>query len=335
MPTVPGCRNDNHKLMAQVVKLLNSRFFLFLLVLVIALGLAGCNGPTPQADHSPQRVLYFPQHDEPLETDKGGRYFFGTLIARDGCLRFDYSDVNSPDYTLLPVWPAGFSVNFQDGSIRVIDSSGLFVAQVGDDVRFSGRSIGGNTWVLTRDGPDPEWRPQTQRKWRRQLQEWQQKDRELQQRFSVECPGPFLIVGDEVSAVGPDEPTVISVPGSTVFLVREKSRRGGKSVTLAYYYPRELVLDGDCLRLRYEEDRPGWLVSWPAGFTPHFEGDQVEIRNGGGKTVARIGDMLEMSGLVGSEEHNLYSTRCPGSIFHGLEMKNLTLDNLKPLHDRK
>ena len=188
---------------------------------------------------------------------------------------------------------------------------------------------------MTRDGPDPEWRPQTQRKWQRRLKEWQQKDRERQQRFSVECPGPFLIVGDEVSAVGPDEPTVVPAPGSTRLFLRENSRRGGKIVPAVYYFPRKLVLDGDCLRLRYEEKRPGWLVSWPAGFTPHVEGGEVEIRNGGGKTVARIGDMLEMSGLTDSEEHNLYSARCPGSIFYGLEMRNLTLDNLKPLHDPK
>ncbi len=147
MSTDPGCPNDNPKLVAQVVGLLKSRLLPVLLVLVISLGLAGCNGPPPQADNSPQRIDYFPQHDEPLRTDRGGEYFFGELFVRDGCLRLDYSDVNFPNYTLLPVWPAGFSVNVQDSSIRVIDSTGLIVAHVGDKVRFSGYSIGEDTWV--------------------------------------------------------------------------------------------------------------------------------------------------------------------------------------------
>lgn len=293
----------------------------FLLALVISLGLAGCNGLPPQADHSPQSGVSFPQHDEPLETDRGGEYLFGKLIARDGCLRLDYSDSNLPDYTLLLVWPPGFSVNVSDDSIRVIDKTGQIVAHVGDDVRFSGRLITEDVLFLAnRNKPVSEWPP----RWRRQLAEWQQKEREWQQRFSVECPGPFLIVGDEVSVVGPDEPTLVSAPGSTVFLVREKSRKGPKSLIAIGHGPRELVLDGDCLRLRYEgDDHPGHLVSWPAGFTPHVEDGEVEIRNGGGKTVARIGDMIESVGGV-SHDENPYSARCPGRILHAPAMVNLT-----------
>ena len=141
MSTDPGCPNDNAKLVAQVVGLLKSRLLRALLVLGISLGLAGCNGPPPQADNSSQRIDYFPQHDEPLRTDRGREYFFGEVFVRDQCLRLDYSDTTFPDYTLLLVWPAGFSVDVKDSSIRVVDNTGLIVAHVGDDVRFSGRPI--------------------------------------------------------------------------------------------------------------------------------------------------------------------------------------------------
>ena len=293
----------------------------FLLVLVISLGLGGCDGLPSQVDNSPEVVAFFPQHDEPLVSDRGGEYLFGELILRDGCLRLDYSNSDVPDYTLLLVWPPGLSVRVDDDSIRVIDSAGLVVAHAGDDVRLSGRLITRDVLFLAdRDRPVSEW-PQ---RWRRQLEEWQEEEREWQQRFSVECPGPFLIVGDEVSVVGPDEPTMVSAPGSTVFLVREKSRRGPQDFIAVRNAPHELVLDGDCLRLRREgHDHPGHLVSWPAGFTPHIADGEVEIRNGGGRTVARVGDMVEPVGGVVSDD-NHYSARCPGRLFHAPVIINLT-----------
>ena len=293
----------------------------FLLVLVISLGLASCNGMPPQAVHAPQSTVPSPQHNEPLESDGGGEYFFGRLVARDGCLRLDYSNPNLPDYTLLLVWPPGLSVSVNDDAIRVIDGTGLIVAHAGDDVRLSGRLITRDVLFLAnRDKPVSEW-PQ---RWRRQLEEWQEEEREWQQRLSTECPGPFLIVGDEVSVVGPDEPTVVSARGSTVFLVREKSRRGPKDLIAVKNAPHELVLDGDCLRLRHEgHDHSGHLASWPAGFTPHIEDGEVEIRNGGGKTVARVGDMIEPVGGVPSDD-NPYSSRCPGRLFHAPSIINLT-----------
>ena len=156
------------------------------------------------------------------------------------------------------------------------------------------------------------------------MQEWQKVEREWQQRLSVECPGPFLIVGDEVSAVGPDEPTVISVPGSTLRFQRRKSVPGQKETTLVAS-TAELVLDGDCLRHGYgNEDRPGPSISWPAGFTPHIEDGEVEIRNGAGRTIVRVGDMLQLVGHVESDVANLHSERCPGGIWFVGIMKNLT-----------
>ena len=223
-----------------------------LLALAILLVVAGCSGS----------ITHFPQHDEPLRTDRGNEYFFGELIARDGCLRLDYGTGYFEGLTLLLVWPPGFSVSVEDGPVRVIDTAGSMVAKLGDDVRFSGRAIGESVRPVYKDEPGPD-QPQARLRWREELKEWQQVEQEWQQRLSVDCPGPFLMVGDEVTVVGPDEPTVISIPGSTLFFPRRKSIRGPRASHLLAN-TSELVLDGDCLRLGHGNDREkGTLIEWP------------------------------------------------------------------------
>ena len=291
-----------------------------LIVLALAL-LTNCQG---------QVVGHFPQHDEPLRTDRGNEYFFGELIARDGCLRLDYSTGYFEGLTLLLVWPPGFSVSVEDGPVRVIDTAGSMVAKLGDDVRFSGRAIGESVRPVYKDEPGPD-QPRARLRWREQLKEWQQVEQEWQQRLSVDCPGPFLMVGDEVTVVGSDEPTVLSIPGSTLFFPRRKSIQGPKESHLLAN-TGEVVLDGDCLRLGHGNDREkGTLIEWPAGFAPYIEGGEVEIRNGAGRTIARVGDSIEVVGIVGRYEDNPYGTKCPGRLWHVEgKIENLTTPIQEP-----
>ena len=315
-----------------------------LLSLVILLGVAGCDGSppdaatsevvrvpeTPPAPYATTLVTHFPQHDEALWTDRGNEYFFGKLVARDGCLLLDYGTGYFEGLTLLLVWPSGFSVSVEGGLVRIHDTEGSVAASLGDDVRFSGRSIGEDVWPVYADEPGSD-QPQAQLRWRQELKEWRQVEQEWQQRISVDCPGPFLMVGDEVTVVGPDEPTVISIPGSTLFFLRQKSIRGPKASHLMEY-TGELILDGDCLRLGHGNERAkGALVEWPAGFTPYIEDGEVEIRNGAGKTIARVGDSIRVVGHSGGAQHNLYSATCPGSFRYASAVQNLT----KPLQQPK
>ncbi len=291
-----------------------------LLALAILLVVAGCK----------VSVTHFPQHDEPLRTDRGNEYFFGELIARDGCLRLDYSTGYFEGLTLLLVWPPGFSVSVEDGPVRVIDEADSMVAKLGDGVRFSGRAIGESVRPVYKDEPGPD-QPRARLRWREQLKEWQQVEQEWQQRLSVDCPGPFLMVGDEVTVVGSDEPTVLSIPGSTLFFPRRKSIQGPKESHLLAN-TGELVLDGDCLRLGHGNDREkGTLIEWPSGFAPYIEGGEVEIRNGAGRTIARVGDSIEVVGVVGRYEDNPYGATCPGGLWHvEAEIKNLTTPLQQP-----
>ena len=274
-------------------------------------------------------IRQFPQHDEPLRTDRGNEYFFGRMVARDGCLRLDYQLSGYLEgLTLLVVWPHGFSISAEGASLRVLDSVGSITANLGDYVRFSGRSIGENVRVAwaVESGPDP---PQLPLRRRQQLEEWQRTERLWQQRLSVDCPGPFLMVGDEITVVGQDEPTVIPVPDSTLLFVRQRSIKGPIESELLGT-TAELVLDGDCLRLGRGENHEDYLIEWPAGFAPHIEVGEVEIRNGVGRTIARVGDFVKVVGSLGRYEGNPYSSRCPGRFWHVTKIENLTRPLLQP-----
>ena len=86
-----------------------------------------------------------------------------------------------------------------------------------------------------------------------------------------------------------------------------------------------MLLDGDCLRVgtspnlkRYPDpDRS----CGPLGLTPHIEDGVVRVRNGAGRTVARVGDEIGMGGgeVSASFVSELYypgmSERCPGKFW--------------------
>ena len=239
-------------------------------------------------------VVAFPQHDfEETVINRGDNRYFGELVLIDGCLRLDLGDGGrGQGHTtpLLLVWPASFSLSVKGSSVRIIDGTGLIIAHLGDDVRISDGYPGRSEDSLRRL-------------------------RELEQRLSADCPGDYLgryiVVGDEVSAVGPDEPTVVPLPGSMLYFQRSKTPRGSGETELALLMG-ELILDGDCLRVRADSDGESYFVVWPPGFTPHIEDGVVHVRNGGGQLIARVGDRLRMGGGYSSapSEH-----KCPGPLF--------------------
>ena len=69
-----------------------------------------------------------------------------------------------------------------------------------------------------------------------------------------------------------------------------------------YYVYGELLHSGDCLRVSYADQvdlvatRDGLLVVWPRGFDFEDDGGVFEVFDAGGRSVARVGDSLRMSG---------------------------------------
>ena len=258
-----------------------------------------------QVSNQPAQIVGFPQYEGAPMLPEGSK--FGELIVVDGCLRLRrYPDPNYPDpdqnpVSLLLIWPENFTLTTKSDSVQIIDGAGLIAARVGDDVRFSGHGVCSEGWCGITDIGEID----------------------LRQPLPEGCPGPYWIVGEEVSAVDPDEPTVVSIPGSTLFFPRQKSVKGPRAVMTALN-GGELILDGDCLRVGRMNDRyADPAIVWPAGFTPHIEDGVVQVRDGAGRTIARVGDELYMGGgeVSASFVSELYypgkSEKCPGKFWIG------------------
>ena len=246
------------------------------------------------ASDQPARIVGFPQYEGAPMLPEGSK--FGELIVVDGCLRLRrYPHPNFPDQTpvsLLLVWPENFTLSTKGDSIQIINGAGLIAARVGDDVRFSGHGVCAEGWCGITDIGEID----------------------LLQPLPEGCPGPYWIVGEEVSAVGPEEPIVVSIPGSTLFFPRQKSIKAFAVEHMTALTGGELILDGDCLRVGRMNDRyPDPAIVWPAGFTLHIEDGVVQVRDGAGRTIARVGDEIYMGGgEVSAEFRGLDPERCPG-----------------------
>ena len=236
--------------------------------------------------NQPPRVVGFPQYEGTVKS--GGFTRFGKLIVAGGCLRVTYPYSNNPQASALLVWPSNFTLSVKGNSVQIIDGAGLIAARVGDDVSYRGYGAKDIGTLALQEPP------------------------------RAGCPGPYRIVGDWFRAIGPDEPTVVSIPGSTLFFPRQKSIRTVGGVLMDALKGGELILDGDCLRVgalpyRNRKNNPNPTVVWPAGFTPHIEDGVVHIRDGAGRTIARVGDEIYMGGGGAGINHKVTdSARCPG-----------------------
>ena len=243
------------------------------------------------------RIASFPRHNESLLTDWGWQYLLGELELTNGCLRVrpfptHNALIGDPDSYLM-LWPANFSVSDEGGDVRVIGGSGIIKAWVGVTLRVSG-----GRW-------HKENVPQ-----------------ELLSSIPEACHeyGYYWQVGDEVSSLGPSEPTAISIPGSTLFFPRSRTRI--EAVLHLAEAEGELVLDGNCLRIGGED---GHTIVWPPGFTPHIEDGVIEVRNGGGKTIARVGDYLVLGGReAGEARGNDKSIPCTGTFWDDTSFGSIT-----------
>ena len=235
---------------------------------------AGCSDGQPS-------LATFPRHDYPLGTDRGGEYFAGQLVLRDGCLRVEVPshDTTIPASSRLVIWPSSFTFEEAPQTVRVIDGLGRTAAQVGDHVRLSQAAVTSE----------------------------EAKGRELVTGLSERCQEPYFLVGDEVTVFDPkDETTELRLSDPNVLFLRQETVIAVNRVFLAAAGVGELVLDGQCLRLKDSA-----TIVWPAGFTPHVEGGVVHIRNGAGQSIARVGDEIAGGGGYSKSKHG----ECPGQVF--------------------
>ena len=233
----------------------------------------------------------FPLHSEPLATDWGGEYKMGELVLDGRCLRMqaitDLSHKEDFIPSFFPIWPEGFSWKRTESSVAIISASGQKVAQVGDYVRLSG------------DGLRPE----------------SHREKQIADSLTTDCKGRFYLVGDDVTVIVADEPEIVSVENSDIYFRRVKTEERGfiSKAEPAYPYsriPRTLTLEGGCILL-VDPNGKKYVPKWPAGFTPHLENGVLEVRNGGGRTIGKVGDRLRTRGHIANEsEGELYVSEC-------------------------
>ena len=275
---------------------------LLLSAVLLAAIFAGCGrgqGPTePAATHMPTEPaatptatatqpppVAFPKHDYPLETDRGGYYLAGQLVLKEGCLLVEVpsNSNDTPWPAPLAIWPSSFSLEQDSGTVRVLDGDGQVVARVGDYLRLSWAAV-------TYD---------------------EAKRHELITELPEHCPpGPILVVG-EITAFDPkNEATELRLSDPEVLFLRQETVMASERIFLTAEGVGELVIDGSCLRIKGEHNTN--TVIWPAGFTPHVEGGVVQVRNGAGQIIARVGDEIAGGGGYFKSGNN----ECPGEAFH-------------------
>ena len=161
-----------------------------------ALLLAACVGSDDDPVSAPAApggsASVFPTHDRPLPTDWGLGHVKIKLVMEDSCLRGLGHDLNEPNPSYLLVWPDGFELYREDDTVSVKDRTGAVAVSVGEEVRLSGR-------VMQADSDHA---------------------RRIAESVPAECAGTHFMIGDDVTVIGPDEPTELSMPNSDVVFRR-------------------------------------------------------------------------------------------------------------------
>ena len=266
---------------------------LLLSAVLLATIFAGCGrvqaptepAATPTATATQPPPVAFPRHDYPLETDRGGYYLAGQLVLKEGCLLVEVpSNPNDAPWPApLAIWPSSFSLEQDSGTVRVLDGDGRVVARVGDYLRLSWAAV-------TYD---------------------EAKRHELITELPEHRPPGHILVVDEVTAFDPkNEATELRLSDPEVLFLRQQTVMSVNRGFLDAEGVGELVIDGSCLRIKGEHNTN--TVIWPAGFTPHVEDGLVQVRNGAGQIIARVGD--EIAGGGGYFKSG--NKECPGEAFH-------------------
>ena len=205
----------------------------------------------------------------------------GKLVLDGRCLRIqgnaELSDREGFVPSFLPIWPEGFSWSESDTAIEIFSPSGQRVARVGDYVRVSGDSV------------HPE----------------RHREEKVAQTLSSGCKGPLFLVGDDITVIETDEPEMIQIADSDVYFRRQKTEEVGftplPDTADGYWRISEpLALEDDCVLLVYP-DGEKYVPIWPPGFTAHLENGVLEVRNGGGRKIVRVGERLRIRGNVVQE----------------------------------
>lgn len=231
----------------------------------------------------------------PLVTSVMEAELMGDLALADGCLR-----VRSiyGDDSLLPIWPPEFTLQAENDQIQVLDGDGRVVARVGEEVYMGGGRVSSPAM------PDC-----------------------VRQQLPAECSGPYWMVGmgvrpnlrrdSELFAL-----EVISTTQRSFFLLHKRPVLDEWAEADSLLAGLLVLYEGQrCPRVVSESGLTDYLPLWPATYAARFENDQIEIVDGSGQRVARIGEEVILDGgaIAGgwdSEQYRQLYYELPGDC-HG------------------
>jgi hypothetical protein len=194
----------------------------------------------------------------------------GELVLVNGCLR-----VNSiyGDGSVLSVWPPEFTLKAENDALQVLDGAGQVVARVGEEVYMGG---GEGAAASLADC--------------------------VRQQLPADCTGPYWIVGEGVRPnLRHDSDLftldVISTTERSFLLLHKKPALDewaeGDSLVAG-----KLVLHDyqRCPRVTSDSGLINYLLLWPPGYGARVENGEVEIVDGSGRVVARVGEEVRLGG---------------------------------------
>ena len=194
----------------------------------------------------------------------------GELALVDGCLWV--KDMYSGG-SILPIWPPEFRLRAENDEIQVLDGDGQVVARVGEEVYMGGGEVSSPSL------PDC-----------------------VRQQLPASCSGPYWIVGmgvrpnlrrdSELFAL-----EVISTTQRSFFLLHKKPVLDEWAEADSPAVGRLVLWDGQrCPRVVSDSGLTDYLLLWPPDYGARVEDDQIEILDGSGQAVARVGQTVRLGG---------------------------------------
>jgi len=201
----------------------------------------------------------------------------GELVLVNGCLR-----VNSiyGDGSVLPIWPPEFTLKAEkrttvaaQDEIQVLDGAGQIVARVGQEVYMGG---GGGSATSLADC--------------------------VRQQLPADCTGPYWIVGEGVRPnLRHDSDLftldVISTTERSFLLLHKKPMLDEWAEGDALLIGKLVLYDYQrCPRVTSDSGLTDYLLLWPPDYGARVENGKVEIVDGAGQVVARVGEEVRLGG---------------------------------------
>jgi len=206
----------------------------------------------------------------PLVTEVMEAQLIGDLLLVDGCLRV--KDLYSGD-SILPIWPPEFTLGAENDGIQVLDGDGQVVARVGEEVYMGGGEVSSPSL------PDC-----------------------VRQQLPAECSGPYWIVGMGVRPnLKPDSELfaleVISTTQRTFFLLHKKPVLDEWAGADSPAVGRLVLWDGQrCPRVVSDSGLTDYLPLWPPDYGVRLKNGEIQIVDGSGRVVARVGEEVYLGG---------------------------------------